>query len=122
MRHIRELPKILSGYGQLFQEDRAPIDVRYQIVLSVLGVPAASAAHAAATSAPEVAPRLAAHTDQASGHLVVVNRADIWRIDTAAEYQLALANGRRCRVVLHYDPHQPFTKYRIMFRSQDLLL
>ena len=56
----------------------------------------------------------------ASGSLIILNRADLWRIDLTAEYHLALANGRRCRVSLHHDPQQPFTKYRILCPAQDL--
>ena len=36
MRSIPDLPKVLSGRGQLFQDDRSPIDVRYQIVMAVV--------------------------------------------------------------------------------------
>lgn len=123
MRPVPDLPKVLSGRGQLFQDDRSPIDVRYQIVMAV--APAVPNAHAAlAPAAPGVAsaaPEVPGKVDHAIGHLVILNRTDVWRVDTAAEYQLALTNGRRCRVALHHDPHQPFTKYRILCPAQDLL-
>lgn len=125
MRQPANLPRILSGRGQLFQEERPPIDVRYQILLAFTpalpAVPALPFTPAAPGGVPSVAPRVPAGTDNAIGHVVVLNRADLWRIDIAAEYQLALTNGRRCRVTLHHDPHQPFTKYRIWVPSQDLL-
>ncbi len=123
MRQIPDLPKVLSGRGQLFQDDRSPIDVRYQIVLAVVPiVPTAYAAHVPVppTVAP-AAPQTHVKTDQAIGHLVILNRADVWRVDITAEYQLALTNGRRCRVALHHDPHHPFTKYRILCPTLDLL-
>jgi len=119
MRQIPDLPKVLSGRGQLFQDDRSPIDVCYQIVIAV--VPAVPTAHAALASVPAAAPQAHGKADHAIGHLVVLNRADVWRVDITAEYQLALTNGRRCRVALHHDPHQPFTKYRILCPAQDLL-
>jgi hypothetical protein len=124
MRQPSVLPKVLSGRGQLFQDERSPIDVRYQIVLAVPAIPALStvpAIHAASTTAPAGAPSLPLTQATASGSLVVLNRADLWRIDPAAEYHLALPNGRRCRVSLHHDPYQPFTKYRILCPAQDLL-
>jgi hypothetical protein len=123
MRPIPDLPKVLSGRGQLFQDDRSPIDVRYQIVLAV--VPAVPSAHAApAPVPPAVAPAVPGapvKTDHAIGHLVILNRADVWRVDSTAEYQLTLTNGRSCRVALHHDPPQPFTKYRILSPPHDLL-
>ena len=119
MRQIPDLPKILSGRGQLFQGDRSPIDVRYQIVLAV--VPTVTAAPAAHAPVPPTVAQALVKTDQAIGHLVILNRADVWRVDITGEYQLALTNGRRCRVALHHDPHHPFTKYRILCPTQDLL-
>ena len=119
MRQIPELPKVLSGRGQLFQDDRSPIDVHYQIVLAV--VPTVPTAHAAHAPVPPSVAQAHVKTDQAIGHLVILNRADVWRVDITAEYQLALTNGRRCRVALHHDPHHPFTKYRILCPTLDLL-
>lgn len=125
MRQSPALPRIFSGRGQLFQEDRPPIDVRYQIVLAAIPALAAVSKQpfksAAPDPAPALAPQVGSDPDSANGHVVVLDRADLWRIDTAAEYQLALTNGRRCRVTLHHDPHQPFTKYRILCPAQDLL-
>ncbi len=91
------------------------------VTSSVGSRPYAATAHAALRRAGRLCARLVAKADHAIGHLVVLNRADIWRIDVTAEYQLALSNGRRCRVALHHDPHQPFTKYRIVCPTQDLL-
>ena len=48
MRQIPDLPKVLSGRGQLFQDDRSPIDVRYQIVLAVVPTVPQSLLHHAA--------------------------------------------------------------------------
>lgn len=119
MRHIPDLPKVLSGRGQLFQEDRPPIDVRYQIVLAV--VPAVPSSQAALAPVSGLQPPASAKKDQAIGHLLIINRADVWRVDANVEYQLALANGRRCRVALQHDPYQPFAKYRILCPCQDLV-
>ena len=119
MRHIPDIPKVLSGRGQLFLEDRPPIDVRYQIVLAV--VPAVPTAQAEFAPAPGSQPPAPVKKDQAIGHLLIINRADVWRVDANAEYQLALANGRRCRVALQHDPYQPFAKYRILCPCQDLV-
>ncbi|MFN8464484.1 MAG: hypothetical protein U0X20_03000 [Caldilineaceae bacterium] len=120
MRQSLELPKILSGYGQLFHDDRSPIDVRYQIVLPAPAVVRAQPVHAARAAVPAAAPTLPPVPATASGSLVILNRAELWRIDLTAEYYLALANGKRCRVSLHHDAHQPFTKYRIVCSAQDL--
>lgn len=124
MRQTPELPRILSGRGQLFQADCPPIDVRYQIVLAgVPAVPPALTAHAVSAAArpvPAAATQVSAQSVHANGHLVVLSRADTWRIDSTADYQLALSNGRRCRVTLLHDPRQPFTKYRILVPSENM--
>ncbi len=111
MTTITQPPLVLTGRGQLFRDDCAPIDVRYRVLVT------ARAQHAAVPAAPRLAP----NAEGASGSLVVLNHADIWCVDVGAGYQLALANGKRCRVALQHDPHQPFTKYRILCSAEDLL-
>ena len=80
MRQPANLPRILSGRGQLFQEEHPPIDVRYQILLPLTpalpAVPALPFTPAAPGGVLSVAPRVPAGTDNAIGHVVVLNRAD----------------------------------------------
>ena len=58
MRQSLELPKVLSGYGQLFHADRSPIDVRYQIVLPAPVVLRPQPVHAARAAVPAAASTL----------------------------------------------------------------
>lgn len=101
-----------SGRGQLLREGRAPIPVRYYILLW------ARLSDAGVLAGPH---ETRWEWDRGQGFLTLLDETDTFEVDLRAKYTLVLNDGTRCVPTLAHDYSRPLMKYRVQCSPIDLL-